>query len=78
MKLSELQLADQVIEQGNHSLGILTVKNIVNGNVTFFRPFTHTADFSYTGGVICYVGIEEYTVTHDRSDYTLIERRTLK
>jgi hypothetical protein len=29
-----------------------------DGTVDLFRPYTHTADFSYTGGVICYVGIE--------------------
>lgn len=29
-----------------------------DGTVNLFRPYTHTADFSYTGGVICYVGIE--------------------
>lgn len=30
-----------------------------DGTVDLFRPYTHTADFSYTGGVICYVGIED-------------------
>lgn len=29
-----------------------------DGTVNLFRPYTHTADFSYTGGVICYVGTE--------------------
>ncbi len=29
-----------------------------DGTVNLFRPYTHTSDFSYTGGVICYVGIE--------------------
>lgn len=33
-----------------------------DGTVNLFRPYTHTADFSYTGGVICYVGIE--TINH--------------
>lgn len=28
-----------------------------DGTVDLFRPYVHTADFSYTGGVICYVGI---------------------
>jgi hypothetical protein len=32
-----------------------------DGTVNLFRPYTHTADFSYTGGVICYVGIENMT-----------------
>lgn len=33
-----------------------------DGTVNLFRPYTHTNDFSYTGGVICYVGVE--TVKH--------------
>lgn len=28
-----------------------------DGTVNLFRPYVHTGDFSYTGGVICYVGI---------------------
>lgn len=33
-----------------------------DGTVNLFRIYVHTNDFSYTGGVICYVGTE--TVEH--------------
>ena len=29
-----------------------------DGTIDLFRPYGTTADFSYTGGVMCYVGIE--------------------
>ena len=45
-------------EAYNHS----TIKNVEDGYVHLFRPYVHTADFSYAGGIICYVGIEEYKV----------------
>ena len=77
LKLSELQLADQVTRDG--MIGVATVSQIKDGMVHFFRPYTHTADFSYTGGVICYVGIEQWSVERDRDiEYTLIERKSLR
>lgn len=77
MKNSELQLADQVTRE--NTTGVCTVKQINKGMVTFFRPYTHTADFSHTGGVICYVGIEEWNEEITRSgDWTLIDRKPLK
>lgn len=42
-----------------HTYNHCTVSKVhADGTVNLFRPYTHTADFSYTGGVICYVGIE--------------------
>lgn len=46
-----------------------TVKKVnEDGTFVVFRPYVHTADFSYTGGIICYVGIEEYTTDEDSVD----------
>jgi len=57
---SELTLGS-VVDLGLESYRHATVKNIKpNGDIELFRPFVATADFSYTGGVICYVGIEEF------------------
>lgn len=38
----------------------LTVTNINQGTITFYRHYTHLADFTYTGGVIAYVGISTF------------------
>jgi len=75
---AELQLADQVSRPG--TLGIVAVKQIQDGIVTFFRPYTHTADFSYTGGVLCYVGIEEWKEETNRTlqQWTLVSRKRLR
>lgn len=73
MKNSELQLAD-VISRPTMN-GIAVVKQIANGQITFFR-----ADFSWTGGVLCYVGIEEWSedVDDDRNDSVLVSRKSLR
>jgi hypothetical protein len=78
VKYSELQLADVVI-LSNVIYGTATVKQIKDGSITFFRPYVHTEDFSYGGGVICYIGIEEFTVCADSSsEVELLERKGLK
>jgi hypothetical protein len=80
MNNSELQLADQVYRVRFPELGLSVVKQIKDGAITFFRPYPHTADFSSTGGVICYIGIEEWTEEADdtRNDWVLVARTTLK
>lgn len=77
---NEMQLADVVSPcYSSMPFGTSTVKQIRNGEVTLFRPYVHTADFSCTSGVICCIGIEEYKVPlHDIKEYFLLERRSLK
>jgi|Cruoilmetagenom7_1024161.scaffolds.fasta_scaffold125277_2 hypothetical protein len=74
---TELQLADVLTRPG--TVGTVTVKQIDNGMITFYRPYTHTADFSHTGGVICYIGVEEWREEITRvGGWTLIERKVLR
>lgn len=44
-----------------------------DGTVNLFRPYVHTADFSYTGGVICYVGFSQ-TDNVDPYHLTLVQK----
>jgi hypothetical protein len=60
LPLTELRLAD-CVEAVDGPYGTAIVKQIANGIITFFRPYAANADFSHTGGVICYLGIEEFT-----------------
>lgn len=40
-----------------------TVKKVnEDETVQLFRPYVHTNDFTYIGGVICYLGFEEFFV----------------
>ena len=56
-----------------------TVKQIKGDDITFYRPYTHTGDCSYTGGVLCYVGVEEWTDDKNRDrDWELVSRTVLK
>lgn len=74
----DLKLAD-VIKLFEGPWGYAVVKQITDDRVILFRPYAQTADFSYTGGVICYVGIEENcSLCRDDSLYQVFERRDLK
>lgn len=89
LSTSQLQLADRIFrlytdyetgaQMADVNLGVITVQNITADEVTLFRPYTHTADFSSTGGVICYVGIEEWKDEIRRDSlWRLISRTTLR
>jgi len=83
VKSVDLQLADRVMRLKNDGtpdleLGISTVKQTMGGTIHLFRPYTHTADFSCTSGVICYVGTEEYRVEADQTEWLLLQRKKLK
>lgn len=74
-----MKLADTVayLPFGRWSNAI--VKQIDGNNVTLFRPYGTTADFSYTGGVICCIGVEEYTIPlSSDAEYELLDRKELR
>ena len=80
MNNSELKLADVVLREVHPELGISAVQQIKDGLITFFRPYPHTGDFSHTGGVTCYTGVETWTeaVDDNRSNWTLIQRKDIR
>ncbi len=43
----------------------MIVKQIIGSIITLFRPYGVTADFSYIGGIICYIGVEEVKINID-------------
>lgn len=72
-----LKLGD-VVKLGNGPYDYATVKNVTETDVVFFRPYVATEDFSHTGGVICYVGIEEFSVPRsNRNMFEVFQRKTL-
>ena len=78
LKAAELQLGD-VLKLGNQTWDCAIVKKIEEHTVAIFRPYGTTADFSYTGGVICYVGIEEFRVSLESgATYHVVERKELR
>jgi hypothetical protein len=83
---TELQLGDTV-RNGLVSVcafDVMVVKKITPTEVTFFRPYVQTADFSCAGKngsqVICYIGIEEFSVSLNYSGkmWQLLERKILR
>ena len=59
---ADLRLADVVTCMDGGGYVTATVKQIKDGLVTLFRPYVETSDFTYTRGVICMIGIEEFKV----------------
>ena len=58
LRTSDLRLGDTVnCFDGSFGTGI--VRQITGDSVLVFRPYGTCGDFAYTGGVICYTGIEE-------------------
>jgi len=62
VEIKDLKLGD-VVRLDMQAYGCATVRKInEDGTVIVFRPYIQTADFSYTGGVICYIGTEDFTL----------------
>ena len=77
----ELRLADVILLDNVSAYACATVKNInkETGAITLFRPYTQTADFSYTGGVMCYIGVEVWDINPRSGElFTGVSRKELK
>lgn len=73
----QLKLGD-VVRTMDGAFGTATVKQVTEDRVHFFRPYVQTADFAYTGGVICYVGIEEWSVDRYSNEYLVYDEKELR
>lgn len=79
VKANQLQIGDVVrnIDRDGRAGAYMdmTVRQIKDGYVHFFRPYVHTDNYLHTGGVTCYIGIEEFSVpvTHS-GDFELLRR----
>lgn len=79
LKTTELKLADVVRVWDDPPWNSAIVKKITETEVHFFRPYGATGDFSYTAGVICYIGVEEWSVPLSQHlTYEVLERKELK
>ena len=58
LKPAELVLGDRVNLLPGEDYGWATVVNITADTVELVRPYVHIGDFTYTGGVLHYIGVE--------------------
>ena len=72
----KLELGD-VVQVFDGAYGDATVKKILDKDLILFRPYVSTADFHYEGGVICYIGIEEFSVPKS-GWYRLVQKAPAK
>ncbi len=76
-----LKLGDFVVQQDSRGVVLdrefstCIVIKVEDDRVNLFRPYGVTADFSYTGGVIPYMGAENYWVEKERTILWKIYRR---
>lgn len=68
VSVCELGLGDvvRISDAGPFLCGV--VRKVTDIEVIVFRPYAITADFSYTGGVIPYIGVEE--ISYPRNSHT--------
>jgi len=80
MKAKDLQLGDVVEwESSEMPFSTMRVVQIEGGFVTLFRPFVKIDDFSWSGGVLHYLGFEYVKVRRDDAgNFKLFERKILK
>lgn len=63
VKASDLRLGDIVrFADDRKPYQDFTVNNIEEDCVHVVRPYIHTLDFSYTGGVPWHIGVEHFTI----------------
>lgn len=78
--VTDLQLGDVIrvpsMPDAPWNTGI--VKNVSEGRIEIFRPYGTTADFTYTGGVICYTGIEQFPILPCTGERVWVYQRTKK
>jgi hypothetical protein len=58
--VKDLQVKDVVRITGIAAYSVATVINKNATFVTLYRPYVHTSDNEYVGGVIPYIGIEKF------------------
>lgn len=61
----QLKLGD-IVKLGWDSYSTATIIKITENEITFFRPYVHTSDFEYSGGVIPYIGTEQFTIPKNK------------
>lgn len=75
VKGTELALGDIVLCSAHgDTYNCATVKQLSEHEVTLFRPYVQTDDFAYSGGIICYIGIEEFKASRSGM-FTLLRRK---
>lgn len=68
----DLAIGDIIRLPGIEGYKDATVYNIENGYVHVVRPYVHCADFTYTGGVITYLGDEKFSIPADSAAVELL------
>lgn len=84
--LSPAQVGDTIrrIEDGIAVFNTATIENITveHGEQVahVVRPYIHTADFTYTGGVLTYIGLERYSIPVADIErwYEVLQRKALR
>ena len=73
ISVKDLRLGD-IIRLDTQEYSYATVRCLnENGTVQIVRPYIHCGDFQYTGGVITYIGTEDFALLPN-TDVVLVRR----
>jgi len=79
VKADELKLGDIVRLENLGAFHDCIVTNIANGFVHLRRPYMINSDFTYTGGVLTYIGTEDFCIVIGDPRHVLrVQRSNLK
>ena len=76
MKAENLKIGDVVrlVPDTGNAFNDLTVINKTEKFIKFFRPYVSLADFTHVGGVIPYIGVEQFEAYIDSTvEYVLLD-----
>ena len=74
---SELKVGDRVRLDSLSEWNTAIVRNVEEHGIRLFRPYGSTSGFTYSGGTICYVGIEDFLCSRN-APFTLLSREEMK
>lgn len=75
-EVHQLRLGDVVkTSKLDEAFTSATVINVTEDEVTLFRPYVHTGDYSHTGGVTPYIGFEQYKLSRNHGRPVLLYSR---
>ena len=78
VKICDLKLGD-IVKLSDGAYMCATVQQVTPDEIIMVRPYIHCNDFSYTGGVITYIGQEIVKYYRQTTRWvTVLERVTLK
>jgi hypothetical protein len=74
LKANELKTGD-IVQIFDDAFGTAIVKNVTDDSVFLYRPYGTNFDTIYSNGLICTMGLEEYSIFRNANEYKVWRRQ---